>query len=106
MSMAAQRATERDNGAEINLVLAGPYIIPSTVKSRVARERHQFFMVYLVTAWQKIYGTVYAKATEAFKLPYASTIESLLPSQTLNFTILLRAAFVSSSAKEFFCRRT
>ena len=46
-------------------------------------------MSYLVTAWQKIYGNVYANVNDAFKLPYATNIENLLPSPTLNYTTLV-----------------
>ena len=46
-------------------------------------------MPYLVTAWQKVYGSVYSKASDVFKDPYASYIETLLPSATLDYTTLI-----------------
>jgi pimeloyl-ACP methyl ester carboxylesterase len=92
-SMAAHRAIERDNAAEINVVagahLAGPYNMSGSLKSSAVIAGYQFFVPYLVTAWQKVYGNVYVKASDAFKLPYDSYIESLLPSATLDYTTLI-----------------
>lgn len=92
-SMAAQRAAERDYGSEFNVVagahLAGPYNLSGSLRLPDAIAGVQFFVSYLVTAWQKIYGNVYANVNDAFKLPYATTIENLLPSPTLNYTTLV-----------------
>jgi pimeloyl-ACP methyl ester carboxylesterase len=92
-SMAAQRAIERDNAGEINVVagahLAGPYNLSGSFKLTNAIAGYQFFVPYLVTAWQKIYGNVYSNVTQAFNAPYASYIETLLPSPTLNYTTLI-----------------
>ena len=92
-SMAAHRAIERDNAAEINVVagahLAGPYNMSGSLKSSAVIAGYQFFVPYLVTAWQKVYGTVYSKASDVFKDPYAGYIETLLPSATLDYTTLI-----------------
>ena len=92
-SMAAHRAIERDNAAEINVVagahLAGPYNLSGSLKSNAVIAGYQFFVPYLVTAWQKVYGTVYSKVGDAFKAPYDGYIETLLPSATLNYTTLV-----------------
>jgi len=92
-SMAAHRAAERDNASEINVVagahLAGPYNLSGSLKSPAVIAGYQFFVPYLVTSWQKIYGNIYAKTTDAFKAPYADYIETLLPSPTLNYTTLV-----------------
>lgn len=92
-SMAAHRAIERDNAGEINVVagahLAGPYNLSGSLKTNAVIAGYQFFVPYLVTAWQKVYGTVYAKVGDAFKAPYDSYIESLLPSSTLDYTTLV-----------------
>ena len=92
-SMAAHRAIERDNAAEINVVagahLAGPYNMSGSLKSSAVIAGYQFFVPYLVTAWQKIYGNVYAKVGDAFKPPYDGYIEGLLPSATLDYTSLI-----------------
>lgn len=92
-SMAAHRAIERDNAAEINVVagahLAGPYNMSGSLRSTAVIAGYQFFVPYLVTAWQKVYGTVYSKASDVFKDPYAGYIETLLPSATLDYTTLI-----------------
>jgi pimeloyl-ACP methyl ester carboxylesterase len=92
-SMAAHRAIERDNVGEINVVagahLAGPYNLSGSLKSNDVIAGYQFFVPYLVTAWQKVYGTVYSKVGDAFKAPYDGYIETLLPSPTLNYTTLV-----------------
>ena len=92
-SMAAHRAIERDNAAEINVVagahLAGPYNMSGSLKSNAVIAGYQFFVPYLVTAWQKVYGTVYSKVGDAFKAPYDGYIETLLPSATLDYTTLV-----------------
>lgn len=92
-SMAAHRAIERDHAGEINLVagahLAGPYNLSGSFKIPQAIAGYQFFVPYLVTAWQKVYGNIYTNVTQAFKQPYAGYIETLLPSPTLTYTTLV-----------------
>jgi pimeloyl-ACP methyl ester carboxylesterase len=92
-SMAAHRAIERDLAGEINVVggahLAGPYNMSGSLKSPAVIAGYQFFVPYLVTAWQKVYGDVYTDVNKVFKLPYAGYIESLLPSATLDYTTLI-----------------
>jgi pimeloyl-ACP methyl ester carboxylesterase len=92
-SMAAHRAIERDGGGEINVVagahLAGPYNLSGSLKSNAVIAGYQFFVPYLVTAWQRVYGTVYSKVGDAFKSPYDGYIETLLPSATLDYTTLV-----------------
>ena len=92
-SMAAHRAIERDHAGEINLVagahLAGPYNLSGSFKLPDAIAGYQFFVPFLVTAWQKVYGNIYTNVTQAFKAPYASYIETLLPSPTLTYTTLV-----------------
>ena len=87
-SMAAHRAIERDNTSEINLVagahLAGPYNLSGGFKSTSAIAGYQIFGTYLITAWQKVYGTIYTDANTVFKAPYADGIENLLPHPTLD----------------------
>lgn len=92
-SMAAHREIERSNAGEINLVagahLAGPYNLSGSFKLTDAIAGYQFFVPYLVTSWQKVYGNIYSNVTQAFKAPYASYIETLLPNPTLNYTTLV-----------------
>ncbi len=92
-SMAAHRAIERDHASEINVIagahLAGPYNMSGSLKSEAVIAGYQFFVPYLVTAWQKVYGTVYTNASEVFKTPYSGYIENLLPSAEFNYTTLI-----------------
>jgi len=92
-SMAAQRAIERDNAGEINLVagahLAGPYNLSGSIKLPNAIGGYQFFVPFIVTSWQKIYGNIYSSVTQAFKAPYSGYIENLLPNPTLTYTTLV-----------------
>jgi hypothetical protein len=50
---------------------------------------YQYFVPFFITAWQKVYGTMYSTVTTAFKAPYSGWIETLLPSPTLNGTTLV-----------------
>lgn len=92
-SMAAHRAAERDYGSEFNVVagahLAGPYNLSGSLRVPDAVVGVQFFVPYLVTSWQKVYGNVYSDVKTAFKLPYSGYIETLLPNPTLNYTTLV-----------------
>ena len=92
-SMAAHRAIERDNAAEINLVagahLAGPYNLSGSTKIPNAIAGVQFFVPYMVTSYQKVYKNIYTSPAMVFKAPYDSYIETLLPSPTLTYTTLV-----------------
>jgi pimeloyl-ACP methyl ester carboxylesterase len=92
-SMAAHRAIERDNASEINVVggahLAGPYNLSGSLKVTNAVAGVQFFVPFLVTAWQKVYGNIYSDVKAVFKTPYSDYIENLLPSPTLTYTTLV-----------------
>jgi len=92
-SMAAHRAIERDNATEINVIagahLAGPYNLSGSFKLPDAIAGYQFFVTYFVTAWQKVYGNIYTDVNMVFKPAYATGIESLLPSPTLDYTTLI-----------------
>ena len=92
-SMAAHRAAERDHAAEINVVagahLAGPYNLSASTKLPNAIAGVQFFVPYMVTAYQKVYNNIYSSPSVAFKAPYDSYIETLLPSPTLTYATLI-----------------
>lgn len=92
-SMAAHREIEKSLSGEISVVagahLAGPYNMSGSMKLPDAIAGYQFFVPYLVTAWQKIYGNLYSDVKAAFKAPYSDYIETLLPSATLNYTTLV-----------------
>lgn len=92
-SMAAHRAIEREYAGEINVVagahLAGPYNLSGSTKLPNAIAGVQFFVPYMVTAYQKVYGNIYSSPSVAFKAPYDSYIETLLPNPTLTYTTLV-----------------
>jgi hypothetical protein len=92
-SMAAHRAAERDNAAEFNVVagahLAGPYNLSGSFKSPAVIAGYQFFVPFIVNAWQSVYGNVYNDINTVYRMPYASYISTLLPSPTLTYTTLL-----------------
>lgn len=92
-SMAAQRAAERNHAGEFNVAagahLAGPYNLSGSLRVPDAIAGVQFFVPYLVTSWQKVYGNVYSDVRTAFKAPYSDYIETLLPSPTLDYTTLV-----------------
>lgn len=92
-SMAAHREIEKNLASEINVVagahLAGPYNLSGSMKLTDAIAGYQFFVPYLVTAWQKIYGNLYSDVKTAFKAPYSDWIETLLPNPTLTYTTLV-----------------
>jgi hypothetical protein len=97
-SMAAHRAAERDNASEIDVAggahLAGPYNLSGSFKLADLNNPiagYQFFVPFIVTAWNRVYGDLYTSATIStiFNAPYASYIDTLLPSPTLTYTTLL-----------------
>lgn len=103
-SMAAHRAIERDNAAEINVVggahLAGPYNLSGSLKVTNAIAGVQFFVPFIVTAWQKVYGNIYSDVKTVFKTPYSGYIENLLPSPTLTYTTLVTTGQLPGAAGE------
>lgn len=92
-SMSAHRAIERDLAGEIQVAaaahLSGPYNLSGQLKLTSAIAGYQYFVPFIVTAWQKVYGDIYTNVNTVFKAPYATTIENLLPSPTLNATTLV-----------------
>ena len=104
-AMAAQRAIERDNAKEINVAagtyMAGPYNLSGTMKSGVAIAGVQFFVPFMITAWQKVYGTsIYSDVSTVFKQPYANYVETLFPSPTLTYTTMVTTMKVPGAMGE------
>lgn len=103
-SMSAHRAIERDNAKEINVVagahLAGPYNLSGSIKSTAVIAGYQFFVPFIITSWQQVYGTIYSDVNAVFKAPYASYVESLLPNPTLTYTTLVTTGKVPGAAGE------
>lgn len=103
-SMAAQRNGERDLASELNIVagahLSGPYNLSGSVRVPFVIAGYQYFVPFLITAWQKVYGNVYNNVNTVFKAPYASYIETLLPNPTLTFTTLATSGRLPGAAGE------
>jgi pimeloyl-ACP methyl ester carboxylesterase len=84
-AMAAQRAIERENTGEFNLVAAahsaGPYYVSAALIEGAKYPIHgvQEFVPFQITAFQKVYGNVYSKTSDVFNSPYDGYIENLLP---------------------------
>ena len=97
----AQKNAERDNAAEFNIVagahLAGPYNLSGSFKSTTAIAGYQYFVPYLVNAYQKVYGDVYTDITTVYRTPYSNYIADLLPSPTLTTTTLATTAPAGST---------
>ena len=95
-SMASQRAAESGYGNEFNVVasahLAGPYNLAGSMKVPDAIAGYQIFVPFIITAWQKVYGNVYAKPQDAFQAPYSDWIQNLLPTPTTTTASALIAA--------------
>lgn len=93
-SMAAQRTIEGDSALanEISVVaaahLAGPYNLAQALELNAPILGYQVFVPYMITSWQKIYNDLYTKASDVFKAPYASYIETLLPSSQYSYETL------------------
>lgn len=103
-SMAAHRAAERDLPGEISVVagahLAGPYNLSAALRLPTAVAGVQFFVPFIVTSWQKVYGNVYSDVKTVFKAPYADYIETLLPNPTLTYTTLVTSGKLPGAAGE------
>ncbi len=114
-SVATQRAIERDEPAEFQLLgdapSSGPYALTQTFLDSLKHQSQDapILATYILTSYQKIYGNVYSTPTDVFKLPYANNIESLLPvanytqqrllegtTLPLSNSALLQPAFVTS----------
>jgi pimeloyl-ACP methyl ester carboxylesterase len=84
-AMAAQRAIEQQSDSEFNVVaathMAGPYSVSQALIDGVSHPIGgvQALMPFQIVSWQKIYGNVYARASDVFNAPYDGVIETLLP---------------------------
>jgi pimeloyl-ACP methyl ester carboxylesterase len=94
-SLATQRAIETSPvvSGEMPIAAAGhgaaPGALGTSLRTGAEIAGGQFFVPFLITAWQKVYGDVYTTPSEIFKAPYDSYIENLLPSATDTYTTLV-----------------
>jgi hypothetical protein len=89
VSMATQRALERDHGSEFSVAggfhMSGPYNLVQfndLVISGSVNAGATLFAPLLITGYQRAYGNIYAQPGDVFQQPYAATIEGLLPTDT------------------------
>lgn len=87
-SLSTQRAIETRAAGEFNLAAAGHGASPAALSTALRTGQEilggQFFIPFLITAWQKVYGDVYANPAEIFTPQFAPTIENLLPAADPN----------------------
>jgi hypothetical protein len=114
-AMGTQRAIEADEPGEFSLIAgapsSGPYALEKTTLLGVTNPGMgaPTYSTYMLTAYQKTYGNVYADPTDVFQNPYAKGIGSLLPVDTyaqaaelngktlpLTLSALLQPSFVKS----------
>lgn len=103
-SGAAQRDIEQHHAGEIHLVaaahMAAPFNLSGAVRLPTAIVAYQFFIPYVLTSWQKVYGNVYTDVHQVFKDPYAAWIENLLPNPTLTYETLVTSGKLPGGTPE------
>jgi dienelactone hydrolase len=87
VAMATQRHLE-SNGETVtaSAPLSGPYALSAFVDAVFFGRVNggaPVLATFLITAYQKVYGNIYANTTDAFEAQYADGIDSLLPSTRL-----------------------
>ena len=94
-SLSTQRAIESSPAIKAEMPIAaaghgaGAIALGTALRRGGEVAGGQFFVPFLITAWQKVYGDVYTTPSEVFRAPYASYIENLLPSATDTYTTLV-----------------
>ena len=84
-TMATQRLMERDYAGEFSITasapMAGFYSLTSTFLDALdtPTDFASVLFAYGLTGMQKSYGDVYSTPSEAFRAPWAATVESLFP---------------------------
>jgi acetyl esterase/lipase len=88
VTMATQRAMERDHGSEFvvtaSVPTSGAYDLEDSVVQQLiddsgADPAAVSKTILLTTAYDRAYGDIYNSPTEVFQLPWANTVEGLLP---------------------------
>ncbi len=93
VAMATAKAIQEKYSGEFKVTalggMSGPYAMTNfsqTIFRGGVNLGATVFSPLLFTSWQKAYGNLYASPSEVYEAPYATGIETLLPSSTLNFT--------------------
>jgi hypothetical protein len=84
-AMATHRAMERDHPSEFKVTASvpqsGPYALEQTFVAGIASPTlgASIFSTMTFVGYQKAYGDIYTNATDVFRAPWATGIESLIP---------------------------
>lgn len=96
VSMATHKAMQNSYASEFKVTasgnMSGPYSLTKTFQQAAAGGvglGATYFAPLIYTSWQKAYGNIYSSPSDLYEAAYATGIESLLPSATLNFTTLI-----------------
>jgi predicted esterase len=93
VAMATAKAIQEKYSSEFKVTalggMSGPYSMVKTLQTVFAGGVNlgaTVFSPLIFTSWQKAYGNLYASPADVYEAPFATGIESLLPSPTLTFT--------------------
>ncbi len=93
VAMATAKAIQEKYASEFRVTalggMSGPYSMlkfSQTIFAGGVNLGASVFSPLLYTSWQKSYGNLYSTPADVYEAPYATGIETLLPSTTLNFT--------------------
>jgi hypothetical protein len=96
VSMATHRAMQNNYATEFKVTasgnMSGPYSLSKTFAQGAAGGLGlgaTYFAPLIYTSWQKAYGNIYSTPSDLYEAAYATGIETLLPTATLNFTTLI-----------------
>jgi predicted esterase len=96
VSMATHRAMQNNYASEFKVTasgnMSGPYSLSKVFAQGTAGGLGlgaTVFAPLVYTSWQKAYGNIYTTPSDLYEAAYATGIETLLPSTTLNFTTLI-----------------
>jgi alpha-beta hydrolase superfamily lysophospholipase len=95
VAMATMKAMQTTYASEFKVTalggMSGPYSIVKTLQTVFAggiNAGATVFSPLIFTSWQKAYGNLYSNPSDVYEAPYATGIETLLPSPTLTFNTL------------------
>jgi hypothetical protein len=95
VAMATMKAMQTTYASEFKVTalggMSGPYSMVKTLQTVFAggvNAGATVFSPLIFTSWQKAYGNLYSNPSDVYEAPYATGIETLMPSATLNFNSL------------------
>lgn len=105
VTMATQRAMERDYGSEFvvtaSVPTSGSYDLEDSIVQLLSDDSGDdppavSKTILLVTGYERAYGDIYDSPTEVFQLPWANTVEGLIPG-SLGVNALVSAVLMPTS---------